>query len=310
MRYTAFFIGIILLLTACLPTLRFEVDNVPTTTPNASQLTRVTSFANESTLDLDISPDGRFLLITTQKAGGFLGADTFGLSLIDPTKPEQTRPIGGSGFVEGTFMPDGNTIILTNLNTPQQQLVKTAIDGAGLTFISNNPFGASDQSPDISPDGRKIAFNTGFAGSTTIAVVNIDGTELTTYVQGKGPKWSPDGSQILFYRDTGSSSRDILILDLATGAITQLTTGSVNNYLPSWSPDGQRIVFTSNRSEERAHIFTMNKDGSNIVQLTQGNSNNAWPIWSSDGFIYFSSTAGSSKRGVSNVWRLLPEASN
>ena len=39
------------------------------------------------------------------------------------------------------------------------------------------------------------------------------------------------------------------LLDIASGEITQLTSGDYDDSQPAWSPDGGRIVFTSNRTE-------------------------------------------------------------
>jgi len=79
-----------------------------------------------------------------------------------------------------------------------------------------------------------------------------------------------------------TDSSQLYVLDLATKALTQLTSGSSTNNQPAWSPDGKRIVFISNRTGNN-DIFVIKADGSGLKQLTQTPDNEYFPIWSPDG---------------------------
>jgi dipeptidyl aminopeptidase/acylaminoacyl peptidase len=65
--------------------------------------------------------------------------------------------------------------------------------------------------------------------------------------------FSPDGSTLAFalhatVADAGSfQPSDLYLLDVATGATEQLTTGGWSDRTPAWSPDGSRLVFLSDR---------------------------------------------------------------
>ena len=60
------------------------------------------------------------------------------------------------------------------------------------------------------------------------------------------PRYSPDGKQIAITIASGTSS-DIWVIDVATGALTRLTSGGAVNERPEWSPDGSRILFRTVR---------------------------------------------------------------
>jgi Tol biopolymer transport system component len=60
---------------------------------------------------------------------------------------------------------------------------------------------ADDSRPEISPDGRAVAFVSNRDGGQRIWVMNVDGTEARAVSPGptdEWPTWSPDGASILF----------------------------------------------------------------------------------------------------------------
>lgn len=90
------------------------------------------------------------------------------------------------------------------------------------------------------------------------------------YYEDTDPAVAPDGQEVAFSSDRGSSgksgTKNIFVLDLATGVITPRTSGAHDDLTPSWSPDGRWIVFTSDRNGP-ANVFAVN-DSNQTVQLT------------------------------------------
>lgn len=94
--------------------------------------------------------------------------------------------------------PDGRTIVFTRLtyfgpDAPSSYVYVMNADGSGERRLT--PEGQGD-SPQWSPDGRKIAFASAKYGT---AVVDVDGGVVTTvYGKPTNPAWSPTGTRLVF----------------------------------------------------------------------------------------------------------------
>ena len=56
-----------------------------------------------------------------------------------------------------------------------------------------------------------------------------------------GIAWSPDGSRVAFYRQTGTLTADVFVADADGGNLRNLTRGKAQfSWAPDWSPDGSR----------------------------------------------------------------------
>src|SRR5687768_10772396 len=82
------------------------------------------------------------------------------------------------------------------------------------------------ESPDISPDGRKVAFAGLQGGTGDIFVVDLQTQEVTNVTKDRfadsAPTWSPDGRSLIYLARI-SQSEKLFRLDLDTGRKTQLT---------------------------------------------------------------------------------------
>ncbi len=300
----------ILLLAGCFPSLQGSPPEAPspTVTANALEVTRVSS---DSRVEFAprLSPNGEWLLYSAYDPS-VSGPRAYSIVAISPKGGAQ-RPIAGPGAVWGTWFPDSRNIVYVSLLGDRPILVRTTAGGVGTTFITNNPLGGFDEQPDVSPDGRVIAFHTYLQGRYVLASVNIDGTSPTIYVPGTSPRWHPSGKKLVFDRLVDGKWH-IFTLDLESGQVTQLTSGRHNNAFPSWSPDGKWLTFQSDR-EGNYQVYIMKEDGTAVTQITKGEGAAVEPNWGSDGYIYFSSTFGNvnfEKREewrAADIWRVKPK---
>jgi TolB protein len=137
-----------------------------------------------------------------------------------------------------------------------------------------------------SPDGTRIAYGTTVDDDIWILDVAA-GTGPEPLVSGPGaataPDFSPDGSSLLYVSDeAGNGELDIFVLDLATGAVTQLTENPDRDSSPEYSPDGSKIVFRG-RYDGNSDIYVMNADGSGLTRLTEDPAFEGDPTWTPDG---------------------------
>ena len=95
------------------------------------------------------------------------------------------------------------------------------------------------------------------------------------------PRYSPDGSQIVFSMMLGANS-DIYVVNANGGIPRRLTTSPGIDTDPSFSPDGSKIVFESDRAGSQ-QLYVMNADGSSEQRITFSTSAYSSPEWSPDG---------------------------
>ncbi|MCH7728363.1 MAG: PD40 domain-containing protein [Planctomycetes bacterium] len=143
------------------------------------------------------------------------------------------------------------------------------------------------QSPQLSPDGRWIAFHSKHDSKPGLFIVRSSGGEprhLTKEVArflGWQYAWSPDSNRIAFLAHPGKKGADIHVVDIATAKIQRLTTGGARS--PAWSPDGKSIAYMAWTGQPHTGLCVMKADGTDQRQLyRQTSARDTFPSWSSD----------------------------
>jgi len=96
------------------------------------------------------------------------------------------------------------------------------------------------------------------------------------------------------------------VLDLASGAVRQLTHGA--DWLAGWSPDSRSILFHRSRSapdDDISDVYAIDADGDDLRQLTSDGAAEAVD-WSPDGalVLFRRRVAADAKRPNKQVWEL------
>jgi Tol biopolymer transport system component len=147
----------------------------------------------------------------------------------------------------------------------------------------------ADDMPQLSPDGRRVAFTSDRSGGWEIWLVDPDGsnavqlTSMGARVAGY-PHWSPDGEMVVFHSNLGGQS-EVYVIPAAGGKPRNLTSHPALDAFPSFSRDGKWIYFTSNRTGEN-RIWKVPASGGDVVQVT--NNVGHTPLESPDGaYVYY-----------------------
>jgi Tol biopolymer transport system component/DNA-binding winged helix-turn-helix (wHTH) protein len=129
----------------------------------------------------------------------------------------------------------------------------------------------SEDSAQPSPDGTRLALQSGRSGTTGQIWLNSTAgdhpVQLTNIGHSGSPRWSPDGRWIAF--DTHVENHvHIYVVDVEGRNLHAITHGDSDNVVPAWSRDGKFIYFTSIRTGSRQIWKRSLEDGSER-QLTE-----------------------------------------
>jgi Tol biopolymer transport system component len=223
--------------------------------------------------------------------------------------------IGNEIGMDPVFFPDGQRIVYTRYASETFDTAMDSLNLAGSQFepIQNRwtPFQTivKLESPSMSADGRLLVFAGIPLGGVTpqvfvldlsVAVPEIvDATtfpsplrQLTndTTVSFSQPAISRDGTRVVVVRtdrSTGEATNDLQVIDVATGAITPITSdqGATTEIQPFWLPDGSQIVYAAAPSSEPNNYDIVVKpiSGGNPSILVRDPADDRSPVVSPDG---------------------------
>lgn len=169
-------------------------------------------------------------------------------------------------------------------------------DGSGVRRLTNVASTDRATQGSWSPDSRHIVYallrTTATLATQQVWVMNSDGSNkhrlfADPFFTDWGPKYSPDGSQIVLNRCRPDfSACAIYRVDSAGRHLTGLTAfrTEIDDFWPRYSPDGRQIAFSSfSRGGVQGAVYVMRADGSRIRRLTPAWLGAFTPDWSPDG---------------------------
>jgi len=148
----------------------------------------------------------------------------------DGKNKRQIKSLNGGG---PCYTSDGR--ILFHSQYKYSEICIADTDGGNIEQLTHNK--AEDWHPEISMDGKHIAFMSDRDGNYEIYIMNIDGTDQKRITNNDAgdwePSWSPDGSKIIFTSDMDGDF-DIYIMNKDGSSVKNITNNSTDDLQVSW----------------------------------------------------------------------------
>lgn len=236
----------------------------PTWSPDGS---RIAFVANS--FDVDQQTDLEIWIVNADGSGR--------TQLTNNTVPIDDQP---------AWSPDGTQIAFvsarsgdTNRNIYVMDTNPATDDGVSLTANSSVPlYQGHDDHPSWSPDGSQITYSNNGDGDADVYKMDTnpttkDWTNLTNVNLGVDlePAWSPDGDSIAYVAASGSTDRNIYMMDAnAAGSGAAIDTTVANDISPDWQPVSIRIGDARVKENNTSARFTVSLSGASDQPVTVG----------------------------------------
>lgn len=181
-----------------------------------------------------------------------------------------------------SISPDGKSVVYSaHREANIYEIHEIEIEAGSVKQLTDRLGNAN--APEISPDGKQIAFKISTPVVSEIWLMNRDGSDPRPIPNASGwdPTWSPDGEFILFASNMRGAVQ-LFRIRRNGNELRQVGSLPAIRGRSDWSPDGQFIVTYSGPSWGR-EVFIMNADGSNAQVLSPPGGNSQGPSISPDG---------------------------
>jgi TolB protein len=146
------------------------------------------------------------------------------------------------------WVPGRQMLLYTTWKNSDAQIFDHDLASGARRIFAKYP--GSSFSPEVSPDGQRVAMILSKGGSPNVYVCNLDGSGLRQLTQTRDeascPTWSPDGQEICYADRHGRASLRKISVNGGEPVALRVVGPDIygNITAPDWSPDGKQIVFT------------------------------------------------------------------
>lgn len=266
-----------------------------------------------------VSADGKWLAYVSRQNGNYdiwVRPTAGGLpSLLTTNTSDDYSP---------TWAPDGKALVFVSRRDDAEgdlyllklQRTEEGFAPGKIIRLTNNL--QREAFPQISPDGKKIAYSAGAKGEEQIWLYEIKTGaryQLTTR-GGSEPAWASGGNELAIACRAGETNEQQIFMISADTAqadyLRRQITFEGDNHFPAWSPEGKRILVQreagTNRqaSRSRLYIVPLEISSTNLEQLSSGlqitpeAEGALFPCWSREGMIYYAAA----HYGNLDLWRI------
>jgi eukaryotic-like serine/threonine-protein kinase len=216
------------------------------------------------------SGNGREIIASLERG---IGYDFWRISLDDPRRSRRLE-FAGQGGVFPAISRSARRMVYVNRQPGPTSTWYLEDSGASTKqAVRTRLFGSSTYETHcrVSPDGEKIAFQSGRSGFMEICTSNSDGSGFLRLTNYNGPHcgspaWAPD-SRSIAYDGRPEGQSEIYVISSEGGQPRRVTNHPADDIMPTWSRNGRWIYFTSNRSGQW-QVWKTPSEGGPAIQIT------------------------------------------
>jgi TolB protein len=266
-------------------------------------LTQVTS--NEGTnINPVLSRDGKKMLFVSKRDGNY----NIYLRNNPNEKTEIQKTDHPGDDIHPCFSPDGTKFCFSsNRNGNFDIYIMDVMKGFTCLQVTSSEY--DEIRPDWSPDGDLIVFSqySRIDGEWYIWIKKLSNGQLIQICKGLFPKFSPDGKNI-YYKKNSKSYYQLWKIDIDGENNTQLTSNDnwgVGTF--ALNPEGKKIIFSTIKNSydfkwnyfyAGDDLWILDLENGNQIQVTTHKGSDVEPVWSPDHVVYFCSD----RMGDMNIW--------
>lgn len=193
-------------------------------------------------------PDGRTLVYSKIERVDRYGSKVNDLYIYNLDTKKEKQITHGLRASEAHVSPDGKNIICVLNTDGTHRLALLNAEGEVKRVFSIGERGTQLYSPRFSPDGGQILFGIFDEGTRDVAVMSLDTGRISYLLRTENDErdvcWSRGGRGIVFSSDR-TGVFNVYELDIASGAIAQLTNVIGGAFMPVLSSDGAVLSYTT-----------------------------------------------------------------
>lgn len=208
------------------------------------------------------APNGRYLVVFSN-----------GVYIISEAERQQAALPFDNVIIDGITVSNTGEVLISmtryeNRQTPQYLLYRADFTGGNLIELPV-PGSRTPRSPQLAPDGRRIALMSGMPQNVRqvrVLVEEVDAAgSVPSIAEAWSPAWSPAGDMIAFIRQADANYQ-VFIKDMRTLVEMQVTHDDMAKRWPVWSPDGQQLLYLRS-SGFQSEVYAVALDGSMREQV-------------------------------------------